>query len=367
MGNDSVSCSPQEQQYESVVYTAVVTSVLVLLWLLGCVTNGLVLTVVLFRPVLRTTTNILLANVALIGLLFFLCVVSISAWVAANGGYWHAAFLCQVNGFCSVAFIAATWLSHAVVNIETFVRIRSPLRNRFTVNIVAMSILGIWGISTSLAVLALFTSHGYFIADARFMCRPDYVEYTSPFMSLYSSVLLISLGAMLFSQFGVYFIYRKIQHSSRVRARQSGVFTELTHQDQGEDRNESQNITHSVHFDTQRSNRVQSCSGDRPATKEELKKALAIFQSSLLFITLFILNTVTAILIDNYYPTDPTECSSEGSASFYSGTVHSLLFVLVLSISPLIYIRGNIPLKKAVKRAVLKAVCIKRGLCHEET
>ena len=383
--NQSVICTFDDHRpYKSVTYAAVVTSMMVALWLFGCVTNGLVLTLIVRRSTLRTVTNVLLANLAIISLLFFLCAVSISIWVTANRGYWHSYGQCQINGFTSIALTAATWFNHAVVNIEQYVKVISPLRKRFTMTTAVISCVFIWIVSIGFGVLALLSPNGYNITNTQLFCGPGYQDYKSLFMTLFISAILVSLAAMLFSQFGVYRVHQRIHNHSRQRAQPIGIFINTESQNQnieyGENNpnasqstnnlNESQGTGNPVNDDSKRKTNVSSLSfsmsssssDDRNNTAQNVKMALAIFQSSLVYILLYVLNICTLMAVHHFYPQDEAKCSSEGTPSFYYGAFHVLLFLLVMATAPLIYIRGNTQLKKALWDSLKKFGCLKCSL-----
>ena len=346
--------------YFGATYIGIMTSVLIILWTVGVTVNGTVLLSIVCIRRLRTTTNFLVANLAVIGFLYYVSIVSLAVWIVIQAGVWPDSIPCYLNGFLLVVLTSVAWMSHAAVSVERYVKIKYPLQRIFSRCVTILVLLVVWLCSICIALLPNLSKQSYFEMKARIICAPDFNVVPSYFMIAYTGSMFVSVVIMVVCQAGVYRIFRRSQRRASERRQIVGVFT--TSQETEERRVISGNNSAQMS-----SNRVSmlsdvvsiahskaSYSHENGSTRPDFKMTLAIFKSSILYVVVYIAGIAAIIVSRTVGPIDENACNVEGYTTFYVVSAHMVLVSLVMAVTPIICIQGHTGLRSAVRISVRK-------------
>ena len=315
----------------SVTFSATVSVFVSLCFLMGLTSNGgIVFT--LLRPrnrYLINPTNILLGNIGLVSLLYFLIAVPMSVWSIANRGEWPGNTACQINGFATSVCACAIWQGHGIIAAERLAKIIAPYKKVFTMRVPVGTVIATWCLTISVGVLPYITESGYIITKSRVMCSINFGSHGSPTPVVVSAIMLLSLGTMLLCQAGVYRVARRIRrehHSSSCAGTISPIGTSSFLEKE----------------------RIALRRAEIRRLKEEIHLAVASFQSSILFILVFVIPAAVEVVANLSLPTEDAECNLERIPRIWVSTVHYLLVVADIALNPFLYILRNVPMKNAM-------------------
>ncbi|XP_065838580.1 rhodopsin-like [Oscarella lobularis] len=158
-------------------YAHAIAIVYILFGVLGVASNGIVFFSVVTRPKLRTIDNFLLANVALIQLLYFATSHPISIWAALSYGVWRDDdVVCQISAYFNTTLLPVWWIAHAVLSVEKCIKTMYDFEKKRTM-IVQMSLLVIfvsWSFCAGIATAPLVGVGRYKVLRTRLTCGPNY-------------------------------------------------------------------------------------------------------------------------------------------------------------------------------------------------
>jgi ABC-type multidrug transport system fused ATPase/permease subunit len=348
-----------DHRYFGLKYTVVMSTLLLLLWIVGILCNGTVfLVIVRTRRLRNSTTNVLVANSSLIGFLFHVFIVPISLWVIINGGNWLS-LLCHLAGFLLIVLTLASWLCQAAISVERYIKIMYPLKRSFTGCVSAVVITSIWLFSCGVGLLPQLTSN-VTVVKARIVCAPDITDRTSPFMVVYFGVTLLSLVTMVLCQVGVYIVYKRIKRRSQLRTQASGTFVNSSadevnglelHRVMNGDENET--VRESAASQVSRSD-----GSDRGIERSDIGITLSIFQGCIFYTVVYVGGIITLLISNAYGAINGNVCKVDGSARFYAASLYILLCSMLLAVVPMLCVRGNADLKGVLTLFLRKLLCL---------
>ncbi|KAL8565445.1 hypothetical protein ACOMHN_049422 [Nucella lapillus] len=121
--------------------------------------NTLVIFVICRSRRMRSTTNVLLLNLAVADLM----VAAVCMWVhlgnALTPEWPFGNWVCKVNTFCQVVVVTSSVLTLTVISVERFMAIIFPLRGRWTTCATATIIVVVWVVAVVVASPHLFVRH----------------------------------------------------------------------------------------------------------------------------------------------------------------------------------------------------------------
>lgn len=339
------------EAYWSVAFSVTVSTITALLLIIGLFSNGLVIVLLWIRRRLRTTPALLLANVALIELLYFLIAVPISLFSVARGGVWPGTAPCQINGYLTIACSSAVWQGHAVIAAERYAKVVHPFKSYFTRKRSIVVLTATWASSVGIALLPVFSTRGYSILKARVVCGPDFGDSKSPFPIFFTIVLFVPLAVMVFCQAGVYRVARRVRHRIREthHCHEPSLFRdkELGSKWSGCVSNSSSGHQPQLPADYPKE-RNRDINNQR--LKDDINLTVASFQSSILYFIVFVVGSLVQVTLQQTAPMDAMSCHLESSPAFYASVVYHLLVVGDFAINPFVYMNRNRPMKEELKK-----------------
>ncbi|XP_062520213.1 uncharacterized protein LOC134195228 [Corticium candelabrum] len=153
----------------------------------------------------------------------------------------------------------------------------------------------------------------------------------------------ISLGTMLCSQLGVYRVARRIRIQTQNRDLMHGINKfqgALRQKCAANDIKSLVSIESSESLEAARIRRIS----------DDIYQAVASFQSSILFIVMFVLPIFAYIVVANANSKDLSICDVKANPSFYVTIVQVGLAAVDLAFNPLVYVSRNLPMKKGLCR-----------------
>ena len=316
--------------YWSAAFSVTVATITAILLIIGLFSNSLVIVLLFIERHLRTTAALLLANVALVELLYFLLVVPVSLSSVARGGVWSGTVPCQINGFHTVACASAVWQGHAVIAAERYAKVVHPYRSYFTRKQSIVIVSTTWAVSVGIALIPVFSSRGYFVVKSRVMCGPDFSDYKSTFLVLFFIVLFLPLAILvccfLAARTGatgwtleprVYRVARRLRHQIRKTYHCYELKDwELGGKSTGSTGISSSSSSHQLPvYPTERDPKSGGVNNQR--LKEDIYLTIASFQSSILYFIVFVLGMLVEVAMHQISPMDAMSCHLERSPAFY--------------------------------------------------
>ena len=339
--NNTTEC----EEYWSGYFTVAFTTILAIVWLGGVITNAIIVYLLVFKKHLVNATNILLGNLSVGTLIYFLFGVSVSIVAIANGGRWPGNASCQMNGIVTVFAFCVVWQGHGIIAAERFAKIVFPMKTVFTMKRSRAVIACTWIVSLFVALIPVVgvSSNSYSIADSRIVCTIDFSSFGSPIPAILTVIMSISLGTMLCSQLGVYRVARRIRIQTQNRDLMHGINKfqgALRQKCAANDIKSLVSIESSESLEAARIRRIS----------DDIYQAVASFQSSILFIVMFVLPIFAYIVVANANSKDLSICDVKANPSFYVTIVQVGLAAVDLAFNPLVYVSRNLPMKKGLCR-----------------
>ncbi|GFO12465.1 neuropeptide ff receptor 2 [Plakobranchus ocellatus] len=152
----------------------------ILAMLMDIVGNSIVILIIVLNRKMRTTTNTLIANLAVSDLM----VASFCMWVHAGNQVTHnwpfGNFFCKVNTFFQVLAVTASVLTLMVIAVERFLAVLMPFKGHFSPFVTGCAIAVVWVVAIGtaapqLAVRRQFKIHWLNRVDI--WCAEDWPEY----------------------------------------------------------------------------------------------------------------------------------------------------------------------------------------------
>ena len=330
-GNASLAACAAVESPWSYNYMAAMTVVSSVMGLGGVFGNAMVVLLVSTQRRLRhDPPNILIANVAMIELVYFLLSHPITMWNIIAGGTWESDdFLCQMQGFLVTMLVPCCWVAHALMSGEKYFTIATPFKNFFTVKTSYILIVISWIVCTIFAALPLMGISRYAVSANRLICFGVLHDFRDP-VFIYFNVLMI--GGWLATAWcygGMFKVVKRLRLSATARKASvelpGGVM--MACDDEGEKVGGGSGPV-----------RKRSRSGSVVSQlADTLQMAVTLFISVIFYTVAFVLTAIAEIILAVYYPVHRPKCEIQGSPSFIMGTVHFLLVSFILVINPFVY------------------------------
>lgn len=333
-------------------YIAAMTGVYILLGVAGVTGNGMVVLLVSIQRRLRSEAPIiLLANVALIELVYFLLGHPIMLWNIITGGEWesdHA--LCQTQGFIATMLIPLCWVAHALMSVEKYATIATPFRVFFTVKTSLIMVIISWIVCAAFAAIPLAGIGRYEVMSNRMLCFGVLHDFTNPVFIYLHTTLIAGWVISAWCYGGMFLVVNRL----RQRATERKACLELVYMAAGSktQSNEDQGdkpgdvVSHPV--------RGRSAS-TMSQLADSFHTAVILFISVIFYTLAFIVTTIAEIVLTVYYPAHPSSCEVQGSPLFIMGNIHVFLVTLILVINPFVYALRNRKIRKCLMK--IKLLC----------
>ncbi|XP_045211189.2 neuropeptide FF receptor 2-like [Mercenaria mercenaria] len=138
-----------------------------LAFLMDIVGNSIVILIVFINKRMRTTTNVLLLNLAVSDIMVGCCCMWVHAGNSITKEWPFGPNVCKVNTFMQVLAVTSSVLTLTAISVERFIAIMFPLNRRLTPVFTAIVIVTNWIISAGMASphLVVRRQFEYFWAD----------------------------------------------------------------------------------------------------------------------------------------------------------------------------------------------------------
>ncbi|XP_065838581.1 rhodopsin-like [Oscarella lobularis] len=302
--------------YWTTAYAHASAIVNIFLGVLGLASNGIVFFSVVARPKLRTIDNVLLANVALIELLYFATSHPIAIWATFRYGDWRDDDdVCQANAYFNATLLPLCWIAHAVLSFEKFYRVWYAIKRKSLTMFQGLTVIIVsWAVCLGISTAPFFGQGRYKVLQTRLICGPNYGNPIDP-IGLYSTIVLLLCWAVTFACYlCICIVVVRNRKKDRARRSMTGSFNGV---------------------------KVSEEEAARQRRRESVEVAISttqtsftVFISVILYTVVFIIPIMVQVIIhhgrEGLY-------QGYGSSDFNISAFHLFLVNVLLVVNPLIY------------------------------